>query len=683
MFSLQLLSCLSFFLVNVRADVTVYGQQGVLATSQIGQTTYSTDTTFPTAVNNAFPANYTDAAAYNPVVLAPPALPTPLPPSQFNVQLAAAADNLFDVPGQVNALSIEHVSDFLGFSIEMSVVDQVIGLNGSIIFPPFLNLMSVVAERSGSVRVRVGGNTQDYAVVVDSLPDGKAIEKDKTDSTNPTDTPTVYITPEYIYILSNVSSMVNVNWYLGIPFNDTNNLRLQIAEVAESILGDRLLGLQAGNEPDLYATHGHRPANYSQYDYLGEVEVVIEKMGADSLIPVKNNLIVPSVSGTWSPESVWNTGIVSICGESLIGLAVEHYPDNNCAAAFPSAGFGPARNPQDVFPEYLNHGNPVGNVQTYLNSSLFSQQNNKPFLMFETNSASCGGFPGVSDSFGISLWMADYAMQMAYGNFSAAMLHVGGIDDTYNPFMPPPTNESLTNQWTVTPIFYSTLVTAEALGTSNSARVVDLNLDGDQSLTPGYAIYENGALARVMLINYMTDPTGAAAYTATISVGGTATGEANSVPSSVSVKYLLAPSVGEKFNVSWAGQTFGSRYQSDGRLQGDIAVETVDCDQTANTCSITVPAPGLALVFFSQTALEESSPTTTQTFSTTSVTKLVNTATVAQSVLATSNGENAAGRQELGSTSQGSASGALALTVPALSVFAAFAIGAAVLARSL
>ncbi len=36
--------------------------------------------------------------------------------------------------------------------------------------------------------------------------------------------------------------------------NDTSNLRLQIAEVSESILGDNLIGLQLGNEPDLYAS---------------------------------------------------------------------------------------------------------------------------------------------------------------------------------------------------------------------------------------------------------------------------------------------------------------------------------------------------------------------------------------------------------------------------------------------
>ena len=35
--------------------------------------------------------------------------------------------------------------------------------------------------------------------------------------------------------------------------NDTTNLRLGIAQVAEAVLGDNLLGLQLGNEPDLYA----------------------------------------------------------------------------------------------------------------------------------------------------------------------------------------------------------------------------------------------------------------------------------------------------------------------------------------------------------------------------------------------------------------------------------------------
>lgn len=50
---------------------------------------------------------------------------------------------------------------------------------------PFLNFMSILAEKAGEVHVRVGGNTQDYAYVVDSLPGGKFLEKNKEDTQNP------------------------------------------------------------------------------------------------------------------------------------------------------------------------------------------------------------------------------------------------------------------------------------------------------------------------------------------------------------------------------------------------------------------------------------------------------------------------------------------------------------------
>jgi hypothetical protein len=46
--------------------------------------------------------------------------------------------------------------------------------------------------------------------------------------------------------------------------------------------------------------------------------------------------------------------------------------------------------------------------------------------MFETNTASCGGFAGLSDSFGAAIWALDYGLQMAFVNFTQALLHVSG-----------------------------------------------------------------------------------------------------------------------------------------------------------------------------------------------------------------------------------------------------------------
>lgn len=108
------------------------------------------------------------------------------------------------------------------------------------------------------------------------------------------------------------------------------------------------------------------------------------------------------------------------------------YPDNNCAQVFPDSGFGPIKDPQVVFPDYLNHTSGVIIAQNYISSTALAQSVGKPFLMFETNTASCGGFPGLSDSFGAALWALDYGLQMAYSNFTGALLHVGGESDVYN-----------------------------------------------------------------------------------------------------------------------------------------------------------------------------------------------------------------------------------------------------------
>ncbi|KAH8092184.1 hypothetical protein BXZ70DRAFT_951580 [Cristinia sonorae] len=559
-----------------------------------------------------------------------------------------------------------------------------VGKNSTLLFVPFLNLMALIAERAGFVPIRVGGNSQDTATLVDSLPDDQVLAKDKGDSSNPTETPELIFTPDIIYMLNNASSLVDIKWYLGIPMNDTTNLRLGIAEVAEAVLGDKLLGLQLGNEPDLYAGHLHRANTYSPFDYFGEFGVVVDAIGNNSNIPVRNNLVAPSVAtGPWRPEDVWNTGFIPAYQNVLGVLSVEHYPDDNCAAAFPGAGFGPPKDPQAVFTNYLNHTSGINIVQPYLNSSAIAQSVGKPFVMMETNTASCGGFPGVSDSFGSALWGLDYGLQMAYSNFSSALLHVGGTDDTYNPFTPPPTNQSEFHQWSVAPLFYSALVMAEVLGDTNTSQVIDLQANNANIYTPAYAIYEQGNLARVALFNYLTDPSGGSSYTASISIGGGQSGQPNGNPAQVTVKYLLAPSVSEKDNVTWAGQTFGGQLSSDGRLQGTYTPQTVQCDQNANVCNVQVPAPGFALVFLTDDALKESTPASTATFATTVLTKTMNTATLDPAVVATSNGESGSNREHLASTSKKSAgsAGVAAVLAPSVAVLVSVLAGVAVLSE--
>ncbi|PIL25782.1 hypothetical protein GSI_11532 [Ganoderma sinense ZZ0214-1] len=541
--------------------------------------------------------------------------------------------------------------------------------------------MSIIAEKAGAVNVRVGGNTQETAFVVNSLADGKMIEKDKEDASNPTSTPVLALTPDLIYMLANVSSLVNIHWYLGIPFNDTANWRFQIAELGESILGDRLLGLQAANEPDLYGAHGHRNITYSPYDFFGEYSLFTQAWQADGNVPKKNNIIAPSTSyAEWSPEQVWDTGFVDAYGQYLSHLAVEHYPSDNCAVVFPNPD-NPPHDPLQMLPQYLTHNAGIDFAKPYLNSTALAQQWGKPFLLFETNTASCGGFPGISDSFTSALWGIDHALQLANSNFTGALFHFGGQNVSYNPFTPAPTNESALHGWTTGPLFYSAVFVAEVMGKSNTTRIKDMSANNGSDQTPAYAVFENGQFSKMAFINYMTDPSGANDYTATIYVGGSGWNEPNGVPSSVKVKHLLAPSISEKDNITWAGQTLGGRYASDGRWKGEENIQTVQCDQNANSCVVKVPAPGAAIVYFSSDAQSAIASEQYSTYSTTVVTKSKNTVTVDPSVLATSNGEGGKNRL-IGGTSQGGSNAAAAGAVaPGLAVIVSVLAGLAVFWR--
>ena len=100
-------------------------------------------------------------------------------------------------------------------------------------------------------------------------------------------------------------------------------------------------------------------------------------------------------------------------------------------------------------------------------------------------------------------------------------------------FSAPPVNQSSFHQWTVGAVYYSAIVLAEAFGKTNTSQIIDLQANGNNGLTPAYAIYEQGALSKVALINFMDDnQTGTNDLQVTIQVSSGA-------PQSVEVKYVM------------------------------------------------------------------------------------------------------------------------------------------------
>jgi len=101
---------LTIYATGSYAEVTVYRLPG-----QVVMGPAATKGTVSSTATGAA-ATYTGSAAYDPTVLDPPALPDPRPATQFGIKLSN---------NQPSGLSIPQKGDFMGFSIEFSVIEHV------------------------------------------------------------------------------------------------------------------------------------------------------------------------------------------------------------------------------------------------------------------------------------------------------------------------------------------------------------------------------------------------------------------------------------------------------------------------------------------------------------------------------------------------------------------------------
>lgn len=233
--------------------------------------------------------------------------------------------------------------------------------------------------------------------------------------------------------MANISALTRTEWYFGLAFNysdatlDWHNIPIA-ANMAQDILGGYLKGLPLGNEPDLYTDHGKRPADWTINNYIEEWTSVSQNVLDNAHLAHPNMFLGPSTCcnrvGFELPD-VFNAGWLNDNVNKLGQISVQRYPNNNCQ-------LNGIINPQDIFAGYLNHTGVVELTEQYREEVALSTAAGKELVMLEMNTASCGGFPGLSTSFGAALWMIDWSLQMAHFNFSQALMHVGGQNVYYN-----------------------------------------------------------------------------------------------------------------------------------------------------------------------------------------------------------------------------------------------------------
>jgi len=183
--------------------------------------------------------------------------------------------------------------------------------------------MSTLTQRGGPPVLRCGGNSQEKAYIVDSIADGHhSTERQLLGKRTPTNTPTLLYTKDIFDSMRTASDLLGIHWYLGLPMNQSEPARLEIAEVAEPVLGEYLLSWHLGNEPDLYAQHEKRPVGYDETAYMAEYASIISQMRSNPKIQNRPILGGPAFCecGTqWYNDHVINEmGWLTQCTSTII-----------------------------------------------------------------------------------------------------------------------------------------------------------------------------------------------------------------------------------------------------------------------------------------------------------------------------------------------------------------------------
>ncbi len=162
---------------------------------------------------------------------------------------------------------------------------------------------------------------------------------------------------------------------------------------AHRALGPYLAAVEIGNEPNAYGNHGFRGLPWIAQGY--EEEVSDYRDAIEALTPGVP-IAGPDVSGS-GLFSEW--GSEEALAQTPALLTGHHYP------------LGCARTPPPSIETLLSaaiRGAAARSLATYM---TVASESGIPFRMDELGSVSCGGVPGVSNTFASALWATGYLAQ--------------------------------------------------------------------------------------------------------------------------------------------------------------------------------------------------------------------------------------------------------------------------------
>ena len=219
------------------------------------------------------------------------------------------------------------------------------------------------------------------------------------------------------------------------------------AAAAKAALGTSLEAIELGNEPNGYALHGFRSEPWTVVQYGAQIAAYRSAIEAAAPgIPLAG----PDVSGSGAFES-WGLG--EIVNQRPALLTGHHYP------------LGCEEVPAPTIARLLSPRSQTREVSSLRRYISISQASETPFRLDETNTVSCGGVAGISNTFASALWSVGYLTQAMSTGISGINLQGNpGNCNGYTPLCAPTPEALATGALGAQPEWYALLLLKALLG---------------------------------------------------------------------------------------------------------------------------------------------------------------------------------------------------------------------------
>ncbi|KAI0473697.1 glycoside hydrolase family 79 protein [Xylariaceae sp. FL0804] len=412
---------------------------------------------------------------------------------------AMARGTLYTVSPIAEAINTSQpLEGFVSFSIEFSSFPDFAG-NSS--YPNELsnNLLDNIGYLTGTKPyIRVGGNTQDYAIYNPNLT--VALNGTFNVSRSADYPTTIEIGPS---LFDSYSTWPYAKYSFGFNMGGNHDPRqwetvLQTAALAcKALEQDRLYLWEYGNEADLYSTSSQgpvRPPDWNETAYVAEwlngtrqIKSVIEQNCPDLAGNDSYGYLAPSFGGTGNTlraPVAWADGLDQ-------DEDIRYFTSHNYISGADTPGV-------TLQATLLNHTSTSLSVNAHI-AEYNSINPGVPHIFGEANSLYNEGRPGLSNTFGAALWVVDFNLYCAASGIGRVHMHMG-TDYRYAAWQPITTNKTAIG--TKAP-YYGSIAVAAFLGNLliEPVRVAELTLPGGSDAESAYAAYVDGALARIAVVN--------------------------------------------------------------------------------------------------------------------------------------------------------------------------------------